>query len=385
MAQVVNTHLSPIEYEPDRSATPTLVYPDVRVIDPDNVFTHGSANEFLALDSIAWTVDGEPIADVWTAGTDYDIITTADDTRGTLRVYKNFNAGESATLHFEGSFLDWRTGIVYNVSSDDKSLTCTDKGDDIFNVMVDKPLIEYDPLFDDLLLFEYKSARGITVQGNRADYINGKSYEQVENVVITQGDSQLGSLPSGITMRLVTLGSNTAITPNSEAHPEVLQVSFPTIKFDMRMIGKGEYEVQVLQNSTIIARCTIGLTTHTTMPMDGKPLFGADIAASQDWYENSALLNLADRVVEYPELFYLIQWYTQAKYNDNGTWKYAAEKTWQRGVNMAAAVKDLGIGVTINDSFFDIWFDVDPHAPCQLIADEDNNVLTDEDNTFLID
>ncbi|MBR1526838.1 MAG: hypothetical protein IJ640_09310 [Prevotella sp.] len=381
----MNTLISPIEYEPDRGVSPTLVFPDVRAIDVDNVFTHGSANEYLALDSISWTVDGEPIADVWTAGKDYDIITTADDTRGTLRIYKNLAAGDSAVLHFEGSFLDWRTGISYTVASDDKTLSCTDKGADILNVTVDKPLVEYDPLFDDLLLYEYKAAKGYPVQGSRADYINGKSYEQTVTVVATSGKTQLTSLPDGIMLRLVSLGSNTSITPNSEANPEVLAIGYPTIKFDMRMIGKREYEVQLFTPSRILARCTVGLNTHTTMPLNGKPVFGADIAASQDYYENGVLLNLADRVVEYPELYYLIQWYTQAKYNDNGTWKYAAEKTWQRGVNMNAAVKDLGIGVTVNDSFFDIWFDADPHAPCELIADEDGNVLTDENGNFLID
>ena len=90
-------------------------------------------------------------------------------------------------------------------------------------------------------------------------------------------------------------------------------------------------------------------------------------------------------MVEYPELYYLIEWFTQAKYNDNGTWKYAAEKTWQRGINMEAAVANLGIGVTQNDSFFDIWFDVNPHAVCELLTDEDNIVLTDEDGVMLID
>lgn len=385
MAQVINTTLSPIEYEPDRSGTPTLVLPEVRAIDLDNVFQHGAVNQYLTLDSLEWTVDGKPINSVWTEGVDYEIIKTDDDTRGALKVFKNLGAKEKAVLHFKGKFLDWRTGIILDVESGDEALTCTDKGDNIMQCHIDKPVVEYDPLFDDLLLYDYKKAREITVQGSRADYINGKSFEQTINVVLTDGTTECATLPDGISMKLVKLGSNTALVANSEANPEVMEISYPNIKFDMRLIDKADYEVQFLKGSTMICRATIGLHTSCTMPVFGQGTSGADIAASQKEYFNSAMLNLADRQVEYPELYYLIQWFTQAKYNDNGTWKYATQKAWQRGVNMAAPVADLGIGLTQNDCFFDFWFDVNAHKSCQPQTDENGVVLTDENGNILID
>lgn len=383
--QSINTTLTPIEYEPDRAVSPTIIFPDVRANDIDNVFKHGSANEYLSLDTLKWQVDGKDIEKVWKVGTDYEIVTDASDTRGALRVKKNLAANEKAVLRFFGEFFDWRTGIVYKVESDEMALTCTDKGEDAMQCHVDKPLIEYDPLFDDLLLYDYKVANNIPVQGSRASYKNGKSFEQTVNVLLTSGTTELTSLPTDTTMRLVKVGSTTPIVANSEANPEVTGISFPNISFDMRLVSKAEYSVQFLQNSKVIASATIGLHTSTTMPTFGKPAYSADIAASQTEYFNSVMLNLSDRMVEYPELYYLIEWFTQAKYNDNGTWKYAAEKTWQRGVNMEAAVADLGIGITHNDSYFDIWFDVNPHAACELVADEDNAVLTDEEGVMLID
>lgn len=385
MAQVINTTLSPIEYEPDRSGSPTLVLPEVRAIDLDNVFQHGAVNQYLTLDSLEWMVDGEPIRSVWKEGVDYEIIKTEDDTRGALKVFKNLGANEKAVLHFKGKFLDWRTGIILDVESGDAALTCTDKGDNIMQCHIDKPVVEYDPLFDDLLLYDYKLARGIPVQGSRADYINGKSFEQTINVVLTDGTTECATLPDGISMKLVKLGSNTALVANSEANPEVMEIIYPNIKFDMRLIDKANYEVQFLKGSTIICRTTIGLHTSCTMPVFGQGISGSDIAASQKEYYNSVLLNLADRQVEYPELYYLIQWFTQAKYNDNGTWKYAAQKAWQRGENMAAPVADIGIGLTQNDSFFDFWFDVNAHKSCQPQTDENGVVLTDENGNILID
>ena len=385
MAQVINTTLSPIEYEPDRSDTPTLVLPEVRAIDLDNVFQHGAVNQYLTLDSLEWTVDGKSINSVWTEGVDYEIIKTEDDTRGALKIFKNLGANEKAVLHFNGKFLDWRTGIILDVESGDEALICTDKGENIMQCHIDKPVIEYDPLFDDLLLYDYKKARGITVNGSRADYINGKSFEQTINVVLTDGTTECATLPDGISMKLVKLGSDTALVANSEANPEVMAISYPSIKFDMRLIDKTDYEVQFLKGSTIICRATIGLHTSCTMPVFGQGTSGADIAVSQGEYFNSVLLNLADRQVEYPELYYMIQWFTQAKYNDNGTWKYATQKAWQRGVNMAAPVADLGIGLTQNDSFFDYWFEVNAHKSCQPQTDENGVVLTDENGNILID
>ena len=385
MAQVINTTLSPIEYEPDRSDTPTLVLPEVRAIDLDNVFQHGAVNQYLTLDSLEWTVDGKSINSVWIEGVDYEIIKTEDDTRGALKVFKNLGANEKAVLHFKGKFFDWRTGIIIDVESGDEALICTDKGENIMQCHIDKPVIEYDPLFDDLLLYDYKKAREIPVYGSRADYINGKSFEQTINVVLTDGTTECATLPDGISMKLVKLGSDTALVANSEENPEVMEISYPNIKFDMRLIDKADYEVQFLKGSTMVCRATIGLHTSCTMPVLGQGAIGSDIAASQKEYFNSVLLNLADRQVEYPELYYLIQWFTQAKYNDNGIWKYAAQKMWQRGVNMEAAVADLGIGLTQNNSFFDFWFELEAHKPCQLLTDENGLILTDEDGNFLID
>lgn len=384
-------------YDPNRQLTPTIVLPEVRAIDPDNIFKHGSANEYLSLDTMQWYIDGEPIEDSdWVAGTDYSIDTSETDYRGALRINKNLPASTQVVLSFKGSFLDWRTGIPYTVESDTLMLVTTDKGDDVLACSVDKPCIVYDPLYDDLLLYEYKVARGIAVTGTRADHIDGKSYEQTVTVLLTRGNEAFNAsgaaehaLPSDITMRVVRLGSSTALVPNSETAPELMAATYPTVKFDMRMIASGEYEVQFLKNGAIVARATIGMSTGTTMPSTGKGARAADLSASESVYQNRAMVSLSDRLVDYPELYYLLQWYTQAHVAsvNNGvtTWVYAAAKSWQRGEHMICGIEELGIGMTVNDSFFDCWFNVDAHASRELCLDDENVVLTDENGEFLID
>lgn len=388
-AQTVNTLITPPQYEPDRVASPTAIFPDVRAVDPDNIFPHGPANKYLSLEEIKWYVNEKPIAEAWgKEGDDYDyVIDRSDtDTRGTLLVKKNLPASDKAVLHFTGQFLDWRTGIAYTVESDDLALTCTDKGADAVQCYVDKPLIVYDPLFDNLLLYEYKAARGLTVIGSRDDYKDGKCYEQDVNVILTIGTQEVKTLSdTGYKMRVARLGTEIPLTPNSEASPELTYASYPRISFDMRLVAKGEYEVQFFKDDNkVVARSPIGIRTQVTMPTDGQGLRGADIAASQKTYANTAIINVRDRLVEYPELYYLIRWFTQAQYNDNGVWKYAAEKEWQHGTNMLVEVADLGIGTTKNDSFFDYWFTVDAHPTATLCTDEAGNVLTDEGGNFLI-
>lgn len=392
-AQTVNTLLPTPEYEPDRAASPTAIFPDVRASDPDNIFPHGPANRYLSLDvdGIEWFVNEKPIAEVWTEETnadtnaDYIIDQSDSDTRGTLLVKKNLPANDKAVLHFKGTFLDWRTGIAYTVESDDLALTCTDKGADAVQCYVDKPSIVYDPLFDNLLLYEYKAARGLTVIGSRDDYKDGKCYEQDVNVILTIGTKEVTSLSdTGYKMRVVHLGTDVPLTPKSESAPELTYAAYPRISFDMRLVAKGEYEVQFVKDNKVVARSPIGIRTQVTMPTDGQGLRGADIAASQKTYANTAIINVRDRLVEYPELYYLIRWFTQAQYNDNGVWKYAAEKEWQHGTDMLVEVADLGIGTTKNDSFFDHWFTVDAHPTATLCTDEAGNVLTDESGAFLI-
>lgn len=386
-AQTVNTLISPPQYEPNRALSPTAIFPDVRAVDPDNIFPHGPANKYLSLDvgGIAWYVNEQPIADVWEPDVDFTIDQSDSDTRGTLIVKKNLPASDKAVLHFTGQFLDWRTGIAYQVESDDLALTCTDKGADAVQCYVDKPLIVYDPLFDNLLLYEYKAARGLTGSGSRDDAKDGKSYEQDVNVILTIGTKEVESLSdTGYKMRVARLGTEIPLTPNSESAPELTFAAYPRISFDMRLVAKGEYEVQFVKDKKVVARSPIGLRTQVTMPTDGQGLRGADIAASQHTYANTAIINVRDRLVEYPELYYLIRWFTQAQYNDNGVWKYAKEKEWQHGTDMLVEVADLGIGTTKNDSFFDYWFTVDAHPTATLCTDEQGNVLTDEEGNFLI-
>lgn len=405
-AQTLNAFGAP-EYEPDRTITPTLIYPDVRAIDSDRIFTSGAANKYISLDEMNWYVNDTPISEVWEAATDYTIDVSETDTRGMLKIMKNIPVSERAILRFKATFLDWRTGIAYVVESNDMMLTCTDKGGDVVSCSIDKPIVYYDPTQDDLLKYDYLSVRGGVV-GERADYVNGKCYEQTITALLNVGTEEQTTLHEGITMQLVAIDGNVNINSSLVAyddgttlsyddgrsvmqegvydtsHPEVLVIDYPHITFDMRLIDKADYTLAFMKDGVILASSHIGLQRNTTMPSSAYPLRSADITPSQDVYFNKAYMSFLDSAVDYPELYYLIHWHTQAKHYVDNVWTYDTAKDWQYGENIRVAISDIGVGNTSNDSFFDLYFEASPHNVCDLASDENGEVLTDENNEPLI-
>ncbi|MGN1229915.1 MAG: hypothetical protein ACI4T5_09745 [Prevotella sp.] len=383
------------EYEPERSSSPTFILPEIRVIDPSGIFPMGGANARLALDSMVWLLDGKDITTKWTAASgslvnDYEIIKTEDDLRGGLKIYKNIPASEKHSLKFKGKFLDTRTGLVYSVESNEVALSCTEKGSDTIACSIDKGEIVYDPFYDKLLLYQYRAANGISNGSlTEADAIaDGKSWKQTVNISVTDGMKTCTALPSGVTMRLVRLGTTTALTANTTSTPEIISIAWNKVVFDCRLIDKNEYEVQLLSGGKIIAKAPISISRQLSMPTDASYSHNADITPSIKVFFDSVIMNVGKYIAEHPQLYWLIQWKTIARIVNatTGVWSDGAEKSWQIGERLAVDVAELGIGVSVNDCFFSKWVEVSPHSVCQLLANDDNTILLDDDgSTMLMD
>ncbi len=379
------------EYEPNRegdSGTPCVVWPETKVNDRDGIFPAGAVNGRFDLDSIIWYVNDKPISEVSAFTGKYEVIQTANEDRGSLIIRKNVAPSEEYSLSFVAKFEDWRTGTIMTVKSENEMvLKSTDKGDNSVSCSVDTPSIHYDPLEDGLLKYEYLVGKGVVADGSRASYINGKAYERSVNVVFCVGDVKQSTLPTGVSMRLVRKGTTTAITANTESSPEVMGISYPTVKFDLRLIDRSEYEVQFLKGGKIICQDSIGVVRRMQQVQRAFPNKGADIIHGQIMYFNDATVMLNDKAVDYPELYYLIEWFTQARVWDatNGVYKWATPIARQFGERMECEVNSLGIGKTKNDSYFSAYFDVTEDDACQLLADESGVAMTDENGVLLID
>lgn len=385
-AQTANTALG--QYEPDRSVSPTIIRPQTTVNDPDGIYTSGINNHNLASDQHAWFVNGTPIAKVWKEGTDYTIIKDVSDDNGSLKVMRNIVPGEVATLSYQGMFNDFRTGTNYVVEASGTALTTTDKGDNKIACSVDCEQLAYDPLKDELALYEYLVAEGIEKAGQREKFINGKSYERTVTVTLTNGDTTITELPKGMTMRLVERGKNTALAAGTLDHPEVMSVVFPQIGFDMRFTWQKEFEVQFVDASgKVQASAGISLIRDMSCLTQHDIARGTDIAPGQQRYYNLGIFAAGNQPIQYPELFYNIQWWTQARVYDasNKTYKYAERINRQAGASMECSVDSLGIGYEKNLCWFDVSMDIEEREPAAVLTAADTGVvLTDEKGNVLI-
>ena len=390
LAQAFNSSTN--VYDPNRSDTPSVVLPEVKATDPSGVFPSGVVNHLLLADTgkLEWFVNGKPISEVWTEYSnntgDYSIITDETENRGALIIYKNVTADSKIMLSFRGLFYDWRTGRNYQVESDTIEMTTTNKGEDAISCSVDKQNVVYDPIRDPLLSYEWlysvHNAEGLSETWARSSDDN---YLQKINVLLNSGVSRLESLPSGLTMRLCKLGSDTALAVGND-NPELQQVEFPTIVIDCRLIDKAEYEVQMVKGGSIVARAPFSVSRQTTMPTSAQPFSGADILPSMSVYYNTLLVSLAGTPLANPFLYYKIMWFTVAQvYNSSAnTYTEGSPKKWQTGDKLAAKIADIGIGTTVNDSYFEQYAEVEPWECDYVLTDESGNVFTDENGNVLI-
>lgn len=384
-AQAANTALG--QYEPDRKITPTIIRPEVRVNDPDGIYTSGINNLNLASDQHEWFINSKPIATVWKVGVDYDIIKDNTDDNGSLKVKKNLVPGEVAELRYRGKFYDFRTGTNNNVSGSGIVLTTTDKGSNKIDCSVDCELLTYDPLKDELLFYEFLVAEGIEQEGQRDKFVNGKSYERTVTVTLTSGTSTLTELPKGWTMRLVERGKTTALTAKTLDRPEITAISFPTIKFDLRFVWSEQYEVQILDaNGNVQASTGISIIRNMSILTQHEVARGNDIVPGQQRYYNKGIFSAGSQLIQYPQLYYEIQWWTQARVYDTTTssYKYADRINRQIGESMECSVESLGISNEKNLCWFDVAMDIEEREPATILTTEDaNTVLTDENGNVL--
>ena len=287
-AQTANTALG--QYEPDRSVSPTIIRPQTTVNDPDGIYTSGINNHNLASDQHAWFVNGTPIAKVWKEGTDYTIIKDTSEDNGSLKVMRNIIPGEVATLAYQGMFNDFRTGTNYVVDASGMALTTTDKGGNKISCSVDCEQLVYDPLKDELSLYEYLVAEGIEKAGQRDKFVNGKSYERTVTVTLTKGTNTITELPTGMTMRIVERGKETALAAGTLDHPEIKSVAFPQITFDMRFTWQKEFEVQFVANGKVEASAGISLVRNMSILTQHDVARGNDIVPGQQRYYNYGIL-----------------------------------------------------------------------------------------------
>lgn len=373
------------EYEPDRELTPAIIRPVVEVSDRDGIFPEGNVNHLLALQSIKWLMNGKDITTLSEFAGKYEIVNDASAERGSLILHRNTPTTEIWTITFEAQFEDWRRGKIETVQSNTLEMYSSDLGSDIYGISIDKPIIEYNPVRDNLYIYEWMLAQGLIPAGNRELYKDERSYKQNITILVNSGTDELETLQSGLSLELLKNGL--VVTPNSEQAPEITGIAYPTISLDLRCAVSGtKYDIKLKQDGYTLAHEAFSVVRKVSEVFEAYPQFSSDIAPAQENYVNRALVNLKDQTLTYPEIFFWIRWITQAMILNqaNQTYQQAPEKVHSWGRLLDIKLKDIGIGLTKNDNYFTVMFDMEAHPHHSLTSDEDGNILTDEDGNKLI-
>ena len=382
LVQVSNTLLN--EYEPDRSVAPCVIRPYITVKDKDKIFPEGNANARLSVESIKWFFNGVDIKDIPEFAGKYTILNTEDELRGSLRLTRNIPVTEKYNITFEAKFEDWRRGKIETVQSNELSMYSSDLGEDIFRINVATPTIVYNPVNDNLFLYDWMLANKLIEKGNRDAYKDSNSFERDVGLLINSGENTLGVLPQGLTLKLKDK-QGVEITPLT--NPEVESIGYPNIRFDLRLVEKKEYEVILLRGEKELSKTSFSIRRENYPIHECMPMLGSDVSPHQEMYYNHAIVNLKDRTLTYPEIYYKIQWFTEANIFDKtlNKWVSAGEKKHNIGTKLEIPLSDTGIGITKNDNYFSVGFDAEAKKAYQKATDSTGAAYTDsEGNIYII-
>lgn len=390
MTQVYSTAAG--EYIPDREECPTTVRPTLYITDPDGIIatTTGSdvLNSLLSSDYHQWWVNGEKIEDVWEEGTDYEIATASNDYldwgdaayNGTLCVYKNLRVLEGVTLYYTGMFCDTRTNFNQAVRSNTEGLTTVEGGTPVYALMIDEPIICYNPLKDNLLLYDYLVGIGETPDFTQTEAKDGNQYYRSIGVYVTISGEKQYEMPDGYSIAIVDRETGEDAT----GEDYVLGWDYPYFKIDLRLMGDTDLEVQLSDGENIIARKSIQVIYSMPKVEDVIAVNHQDLVSTADTWDNKAIINLKRKSVEYPEMCFDIRWYTQNRVLDGSSYTYGDETLQAIGEEVSVDVDNIGIGTTANDCWFVSRVEVEDRGALSILTDDDGEALTDDDGKILI-
>jgi hypothetical protein len=154
----------------------------------------------------------------------------------------------------------------------------------------------------------------------------------------------------------------------------------------LRLIDKNEYILILKREDEVLSTATVSVCRFEEPVFSCMPSKGSDVSPRQEMYFNSAIVNLRDRYLAYPEIYYKIQWFTQAQLFDSvlNVWKPEAERKHNLGKRLEISLKDTGIGFTKNNNYFTVGFDVDPQGASSLVTDANGDIFTDDEGKRFI-
>jgi hypothetical protein len=359
-------------YEPDRSITPTLLRPTVSANAADGSWTDYTANSHLA--DMQWLVNGVDISTL-TDWTDKYEIETVGVTRGSLLIKRNLAPAERLSLQFKANLVDNRLGVTIPILTDPVILSVVDKADASYSVSLDcEKTIRYNPFNDKLFLYEYKVAHGLqeaSTAAYNAALADSGSYLRTISARLYKGGTLMQA--SGFTTKIYKVENESTFTELEMAVENGTDSWAYTL--DLRMLEKANYMIKAFVDDTEVGRIQFSIA-RDKQSFTCRPTNETDILPSQHERYDVVQVDSSGKIVECPESILKILWYT-----DSAT---VTEMQHNEGKAALIDLAAAGVGQNYNDDWLDVYVSAAPKGVFELAADENGDILTDENGENFI-
>lgn len=370
IGQVYNDTLA--QFEPNRSLSPTTIFPDVRAGAKDGSWKQEQVNDLLT--SMVWRVDGVDITTLSEWSGLYEI-TTEGENKGAITIKRNVETTKRYALTFSAQFADTRLGINMSVRSEPIILSTTVKGGDEYQLEIDgENDMKYDVTRDMLELREYQIAHGITPDYTEAEAIaTRESYVREFAITAKRGTT---AITSGYTLKLFQIASDGTETQRTAADgTEITSFSASAIKFDLRMVKKADYVLRMYVDDRMVAK--LQMSVDRLYPsVYCSPSNGTSILEGDTVRYDKAMVNVEGRVLTNPAYCVAIQWKVKSYSID--------EVAFNEGETTCFELSKTGIGDTEETNWLDVYVEYGLKEEYSVATDESGNTLVDEDGNVLI-
>lgn len=383
VTQVYNSAI--LQYEPDRTLTPTVIHPDVVANASDGSWKTPQANAYLA--DIKWLVNGVDISTIaeWQNKYEIDLVGA---TRGDIIIKRNIAPGEYVELSFQANIADERLGVNVPIKTDTIVLSTMDKAEDGYSMDIgDDQIIQYDPFKDELHRYEYKTSHGLLTASSSAltaAKANVNSYERVIPINLYRGGDKV--LPSDYTVNVYQItGVQNGVAQLTELHnvngDEILSVASDGVTLDLRMIDKRDYLIRCFVGTKAVAEKQFSVN-RIYPKFTIRPTNGTSISPNDTERYDIAMVDCDGNIVDCPESIIKIIWKTDSASIQN--------VIHGEGRDIVFQLSNTGIGKTYLDDWLDVYCEGDQKpvhksATGQIISgDTTYYELTDENGDTLI-
>lgn len=349
------------QYEPNRQVTPCVIAPIVTAAAIDGSWASQYANSKLV--EMQWLVNGKDITtqDDWKNLYSINQEETAE--RGSITIKRNVEPGKNFIFQFKGVLADHRTGRRYNIKTEEIVLTTREKGDDGYSVSVGggASIIQYNPLKDPLLLYDYNVSQG-HIEKNTAERDKAAeapfSYELRLPIVVFCGKKKIAG---GYQVDLYKVKENGRLEKMAlSSHPELIVLSTTTIKMDMRLIKSDSYVVQIRSKGVFVAQAQFSIKRMY-------PKFRCRLTNSADMeYSDKERYDVVQadsegEILQHPEAVLRIVWKTDTA-NHEGMVHNEGEST-------IVQLDKAGVGTTYEDDWLEVYVEAEQKDAYAVAAD----------------